>query len=77
MAFTPTGCIAAAIVKGLPAGWEHSEVAAGFFGPDLAMVEAKPTRRGGFVWEATTPDLDFKTFHASKVFEAMAWATSN
>ena len=40
------------------------------------MVEAKPTRKG-FVWEATTPDLEYKTFHASKVFEAMAWATSN
>ena len=76
MAFTTTGCIRAAILKGLPEGWEHSEAAAGFFGPDLAMVEAKPTR-SGFVWEATTPDLDYKTIHASKVFEAMAWATAN
>lgn len=74
--FTATGCINAAIVKGLPTGWEYSEAAHGFFGPDLAMVEAKPTRKG-FVWEATTPDMDFKTFHASKVFEAMAWAASN
>ncbi len=74
--FSPTAVINAAIVTGLPEGWEHSEAAAGFFGPDLAMVEAKATRKG-FVWEATTPDLDYKTFGPTKVFAAMAWAEAN
>tara|TARA_A100001515_G_scaffold117873_1_gene100009 strand:+ start:261 stop:488 length:228 start_codon:yes stop_codon:yes gene_type:complete len=73
---SPTAVINATIVSGLPEGWEHSEAAAGFFGPDLAMVEAKATRKG-FVWEATTADLDYKTFGPTKVREAMAWAEAN
>lgn len=73
MAFTPLGCINAAIVKGLPQGWEFSEAAHGFFHASGAIVEASPVR-GSFVWEATTADFDDKTFHASKLMEALTWA---
>ena len=75
MNFTPLGCINAAIAKGLPEGWEHSEAAHAFFGPELAMVEAVPVR-GSFVWEANDKDLDeTKRFPANKVLDAMRWAS--
>jgi len=74
---SPLAVINATIATGLPEGWEHSEAAHGFFGPDLAMVEAKPTRRGNWVWEATTAELELKSFGPTKIREAMAWAQAN
>ena len=75
--FTPTACVRAAILKGLPTGWEYSEAVHGFFGPDLVHVEAEPVRsKLGWRWVAFNSDMDWKNFPANKVFEAMAWAST-
>ena len=76
MSFTPLGCINALILTGVPEGWEYTEAAHAFFGPELAMVEAVPVRGGRWLWEANDKDLDeTKRFAPNKLREAMAWAS--
>lgn len=74
---TPTACIRAAVISGLPTGWEYSEAAHGFFGPDLVHVEAEPNRtKVGWCWLAFNADMDWQNFPANKLSEAMAWAST-
>lgn len=73
---SPLSCINAAILKGLPEGWEYSEAAHGLFNGDKFCHVESEARGRGWGWTAFNADLDWKEFPKNKLAEAMAWAAT-